>query len=321
MAYALDLDLAARMGPATQQVVEAVLSRWPEHEKFIRKSFADRGAALSETTEEISALLLRVVQAHGRPLASFADDYRYLCEEIVFPEELFFRREQRYRLSTFEEAAKEVYHNAPLMARYMNGLFLSDAQWLNHASAMNDFAHLYLPTARKSGRHLEIGPGHGMLLHLALHFGDFANLSAWDVSATSVQHTRDVLSAVGESEKVDLQLRDLYDPVVLEAGRGRFDTIVFSEILEHLERPREALEVVREILAPGGSVWINVPLNGPAPDHLFLLRSTREAAELVAACGLEVVRTAAYPIAGYSLAHAERAALPVSCVVVGSKAA
>ena len=164
---------ADKLGPATRRIVEAVLTHWPEHEKYLRVSLADRSDQLLGTTEVIAQLLTNVAADRGRPLAAFADDYRYLCEEIVFPEELFFRREGRYRLSTFAEAAAAVYDNVPLMTRYMDGLFMSDALWLNHASAMNDFANAYLPGARAGGAHLEIGPGHGMLLHLAIRSSVF----------------------------------------------------------------------------------------------------------------------------------------------------
>ena len=310
-----------RVGPQTGAIIDAVLARWPEHAKFLRASFENRSDELLGTTEVIAQLLGQVGANHQKPLSDYADDYRYLCEQIVYPEEIFFRREGRYRLSTFKEAAEQVYDNAELMARYMNGLFVSDALWFNHASAMNDFATAYLPQAKPGGQHLEIGPGHGMLLHLALRFGAFGRLSAWDVSATSIAHAGHVLDILGEAGRVDLQLQDLYSPEALSANAGRFDTIVLSEVLEHLERPREAVEIIGRLLAPGGTVWINVPANGPAPDHLFLLRSPREAAELVEAAGLQVARTAAFPVAGSSLERAIRQELPISCVVVAMKAA
>jgi 2-polyprenyl-3-methyl-5-hydroxy-6-metoxy-1,4-benzoquinol methylase len=308
-------------GPATRRLLDAVLGQWPEHDKFLRKSFAERSAELRETTEAIASLLERVAADRNLPLARFAEDYRFLCEQIVFPEEIFFQREGRYRLSTFEEANREVYANAPLMKRYMDGLFVSDALWVNHASAMNDFARIHLPSLAAGGAHLEIGPGHGMLLYLADRYGAFDSLSAWDVSATSIEHTRHVLELLGRADRVALSLQDMYAPQALEANRGRFDAIVLSEVLEHLERPREAIDIIRELLAPGGSVWINVPANGPAPDHLYLLRSPQEAADLVAAAGLGVTRSCAYPVAGASLERALRQGLPMSCVVVGAKAA
>jgi 2-polyprenyl-3-methyl-5-hydroxy-6-metoxy-1,4-benzoquinol methylase len=303
------------------ELVEAILDLWPQHEKFLIKSFSGRAEKLLDTTEFIAALLLEVAADRGLLLRAYAEDYQFLCEQIVFPEEVFFQREGRYRLSTFEEAAREVYDNAPLMARYMNGLFVSDAMWLNHASAMDDFATAYLPSTPPGGAHLEIGPGHGMLLHLAIRFGRFSSLSAWDVSETSLSHTRHILNLRKCADLVKLESRNLYDPSALEHNRGRFDTIVLSEVLEHLEKPREALEIIRELLAPGGTVWINVPANGPAPDHLFLLRSPADAKELVTSVGLDADRTAAFPLAGYSLDRAIRDALAISCVVVGRKKA
>ena len=311
----------AGMGASTATVWRTVASIWPEHEKFLRVSFADRSPEVLETTEIISTLLLQVSGSTARDLGLFAEDYRFLCEKIVYPEELYFAREGQYRLKTFEEARREVYANPRLMAAYMNGLFMSDALWLNHASAMNDFAKSYLPTTTVGGRHLEIGPGHGMLLHLALRFGAFGSLSAWDVSETSVGHVQSVLDMLGQSDRVDLRLQDLYADRALEENRGKFNTVVLSEVLEHLERPRLALERIRELLAPSGTVWINVPANGPAPDHLFLLRNPAEAEEIVRSAGLDVVRAAAFPVAGTALERAIRQQRPISCVLVAKRAA
>jgi 2-polyprenyl-3-methyl-5-hydroxy-6-metoxy-1,4-benzoquinol methylase len=311
----------AGLAPSTAAVVDAVLAHWPEHAKLLRASFENRSSELLDTTEVIADLLCRVADSRARPLGAYAEDYRYLCEKIVYPEDIYFRREGRYRLSTYAEAAREVYDNAQVMARYMNGLFLSDALWVNHASAMNDFARSYLPGAKPGGNCLEIGPGHGMLLHLALRYGRFGHLSAWDVSATSIDHTRHVLSVLGEADRVNLRLQDLYSPEALSLHAGRFDTVVLSEVLEHLERPREALAIIRDLLAPGGTVWINVPANGPAPDHLVLLRSPQEAADLVSSAGLTVIRTADFPSAGFSLERSVRQALPISCVLVGTRTA
>jgi hypothetical protein len=65
-----------------------------------------------------------VVALTGKELDTFADDYRWMCE--VFREEQFyFRRHKRYRRSTIEEAIRDVYANAPYMARYVNGILLT----------------------------------------------------------------------------------------------------------------------------------------------------------------------------------------------------
>lgn len=320
MADGQQIDPEGRAGPLTRALMDAVLTLWPEHQKFLRASFQDRSEALSRTTEVVVDLLCRIAEDRNHTLSDYAEDYRFLCEKIVYPEELFFRREGRYRLSTFEEAAREVYDNAPLMTRYMDGLAVSDALWLNHANAMHDFACAYLPNTKVGGRHLEIGPGHGVLLHLALMHGRFAEMSAWDVSETSINSVRHVLSLIGAEDRVEVTLKNLYDPDARSAFAGAFDTVVLSEVLEHLEHPKDALETIRDLLSPDGSVWINVPANGPAPDHLFLLRSPDEVRTIVEAAGLQVVREAAYPVAGSSLDRAVRQGLPITCVIVAKAA-
>jgi 2-polyprenyl-3-methyl-5-hydroxy-6-metoxy-1,4-benzoquinol methylase len=305
--------------PQTFKVVDSVLTAWPEHAKYVDKSLTGRSPDLMDTTETIAALLVRVAAEMEPPLDVFADDYRFYCEKIVLAEELFFRREGRYRLSTFEEAAREVYDNVPFMQRYMNGLFVSNVTWLHLVNAMNDLAKIYLPTVPPGGAHLEIGPGHGTLLHLAIEFGFFSSLTAWDVSATSVAHTRRVLELLGQADRVDLREMDIFAPEALADNRGRFDTIVFSEVLEHLERPAEALAIIRELLTPTGRVWINVPANAPATDHIFLLRSLEEATKFVADSGLRVERSTGYPLAGATLEKATRNELPVACIIVAAK--
>lgn len=308
------------LGSATTIVLEALLAAWPDHAKFIRHSFADRSPALAATRETVASLLLRVVESGDKPLASWIDDYRFLCENIVFPEELFFRRNDRYRLSSFDEALAIVYNDPAFMARYMNGLLVSDVLWLNHARAMQNFRDVYLPARPRGGEHLEIGPGHGMLLHLAIESGRFEKMTAWDVSPTSVAHTRHMLSVIGHRGRVDVREQNFLAPDLLKDHSGRFSTIVLSEVLEHLEEPEEAMTIVAALLDPEqGTVWINVPANAPAPDHLFLLRSLEQLKELLDRAGLETVDTAAFPVTGATLEKAIRDLLPVSYVAVARR--
>jgi 2-polyprenyl-3-methyl-5-hydroxy-6-metoxy-1,4-benzoquinol methylase len=309
------------LAPATEKVVGALLATWPEHGKFIRHSFADRSPELAVTRETVASLLLRVANDSGRPLASWMEDYRFLCEGIVFPEELFFRRNDRYRLSTFADALATVYNDPVFMARYMNGLFVSDVLWSNHARAMQHFRDAYLARLPLGGEHLEIGPGHGMLLHLAIESGRFDAMTAWDVSPTSVAHTRHMLSVIGHPNRINVVQQNFLEPDLLKENSGRFSTVVLSEVLEHLEHPEPAMRTIGQLLDPKrGTVWINVPANAPAPDHLFLLRSLEQLEELLRSVGLEVVDSAAFPVTGATFEKAIRDSLPVSYVVVARRA-
>lgn len=52
----------------------------------------------------------------------------------------------------------------------------------------------------------------------------------------------------------DVRSRDAWERL----GRC-YDLVLFSDVLEHLDRPATALELAREFLRPGGSVVISVP--------------------------------------------------------------
>ena len=306
--------------PCTAEIVSRVLSQWPEHLKFLRLSFSERPLHLLRATEMIAEMILRLATAAPGGIDGMVADYRFLCEQIVPPEEMYFRRHGSYRLTSFPDAMEQVYANAPFMSRYMHGLLVSDALWVNHANALDHLSNVYLPMVARNGHHLEVGPGHGLLLCLAARSSQIAYLDGWDVSETSLAHTRRALAAFGFDRPVNLMVRDLFSEEALAAENGsKFNSIVFSEVLEHLEQPLIALKRLYYLAKPGGLIWINVPANAPAPDHIFLLRHPDQAAALVAKSGFEVATSAAFPQAGISIERAIRQELAVSCVVIGRK--
>jgi 2-polyprenyl-3-methyl-5-hydroxy-6-metoxy-1,4-benzoquinol methylase len=202
----------------------------------------------------------------------------------------------------------------------MYGLLVSDALWINHVSALDHLANVYLPRVAKGGTHLEVGPGHGLLMCLALRSPQIAKFEGWDISETSLAHTRQALALFDFEQRVDLKMRDLFSVEVLSpANAGLFDSIVFSEVLEHVEKPLVALKTLHHLTKPGGLIWVNVPANAPAPDHIFLLRDPADAAGLVKEAGFDVAGTAMFPQAGISADRAIRQQLAVSCVVIGRK--
>jgi 2-polyprenyl-3-methyl-5-hydroxy-6-metoxy-1,4-benzoquinol methylase len=293
--------------PALSRAIEVQLRVWPEHAAFLQLRFqrADLGFA-----ERLAGLVARATDAPD----VLAADYRWFCERMN-EEELHFRRTNRYRLSTFAEAEREVYSNREFMRRYMNGQLLSLLWWDNHARVIEHYADRFLSSNRDGYRHLEIGPGHGLLLYLAATDPRCASASGWDVSETSIAATRAMLARLGVTREVALIERDL---MADRDDEARFDSIVISEVCEHLEDPRAALVKLRRHLAPGGRLFVNVPINGPAPDHIYLLRTPEDGVELVRSAGLEIVGTALYPMTGLDERRARRLRAAISCIVVGT---
>ena len=306
--------------PQLRRLTEAVLSDWPEHRRYIDLTLSSRDESLMRFSDLLSGMIIQLSSGHDGGLEQAARDYRYLCDEIILPEEWHFRRTGAYRLSTFAEAVAAVYSREAFMTRYMNGLLVSDVFWVNHSRALQHYSERYLPELAPETRLLEIGPGHGLLLGLASRVPSVVSLTGWDVSAASLESTRHALAQLGVQRPVSLVVQDIFAPGQ-DLADNAFDAIVLSEVLEHLEEPDRAMQALFHLCRPGGTVWINVPANSPAPDHLVLLKHPDEAAGFVSRAGFEVIDTASFAGVGVTMQRALKQALTISCVVVGRKPA
>jgi 2-polyprenyl-3-methyl-5-hydroxy-6-metoxy-1,4-benzoquinol methylase len=276
------------------------------------KRFADSDAAHLEFCDQLSGTVLRIA---GGDIERIVEDYRWLSA-MVLEEELHFRREGKYRLSKFADALEQVYANTPFMAKYMNGLLASQLWWRNHTEVLRYFRDVFLPGNKKNFSHLEVGPGHGLFLTLAASAPNCASAEGWDISEASLDGTRAALKAAGAPGHISLKGVNIF-----EAPSGQFDSITFSEVLEHLEEPLAALKILRGLLAPGGRIFVNAPVNSPAPDHLYLFRTPEEVRDMVQAAGLDIIDTLYAPPSGASLEKARKQELSISAAVIACRPA
>ena len=289
----------------------------PAHEPFLRKRLAAVDAEEAIVLEELAGVIVAMT---GDSLDQCCLDYDWLTKTVL-EEELHFRRSGSYRLQTLQQAIDEVYSQSELMTRYMNGLLMTQAWWSNHTRAIVAYRRDFLAGGR--GRCLEIGPGHGLLLRLAAQTA-FETVEALDISEASLLLTKAGLRRAGidpGSPRFRFHARDLFAPEIREEFGGQFDAVVFSEVLEHLDRPGEALQTLLAITKPGGRLFIHVPVNSPAPDHLFLLRSPEEAREFVSGFGFDVDVAHSFHGANLSLHRALATESTISCVFVLTKPA
>lgn len=300
--------------PASRTIVAAVLADWPDHAAYLTKSFAARTHEQLAATEQAAAAALRLI---GDETARFVHGYRWTCDRLR-EEELFFHREGRYRLSTFAEADAEVYSNHDYMAPYVDGLLLTQVLWYNHVATFEMFLNRLLGASERPFSYLEVGPGHGLMVYCAAGSALSQSLEAWDVSAVSLRETRAALDRLGVDKPVSLVETD-----ILQAKRPdkRFDLVVISEVLEHLERPQDALAFLRDVVAEDGRVFVNVPLNSPSPDHIYLLSTPDEARALVEQAGFEVEQIELYATQGRPVEKAVKNKVSVSVGMIARPAA
>ena len=112
------------------------------------------------------------------------------------------------------------------------------------AKIVEDVSHA---RGRWEGRWLEVGFGGGALLTTAAEFG--YEVVGLDLREESVRRMR----ALGfDARHGDLMACD-GDEI------GRFDVVSLADVLEHMPFPKRALLHVRELLRPGGALFVSMP--------------------------------------------------------------
>lgn len=128
-----------------------------------------------------------------------------------------------------------------------------DAQRLGEAFSPGNLEH-YARLLRLLARHapcgrrlLDVGCSTGAFLTVARDAG--WEVKGVEIGAASARHAREALG-------LDVTRGSLYG---YGAAPGTFDAVAFLEVIEHLERPAEALDRIRELLVPGGLLLLTTP--------------------------------------------------------------
>lgn len=305
--------VVSRDYPALFSLLATQYARTPAHRKYLEARFSK---AESRDLAHLEQLASHIAAIAGPKLPEVCDAYDFICK-IVREEEIYFRRHGKYRLDNFEDANRLVYSNAEYMSKYMDGLLLTQVYWSNHSASFRFYTDEFLGKAPDGYDYLEIGPGHGLLLYEAKADRRCGSVTGWDLSLASIGRTTAALNALGaKGKEPNLVLQDLFE---IDERAPKFDCVTFSEVLEHLERPELALEKLLLILKPKGRLFVNVPINSPAPDHLFLLRSTEEAVQFMKDAGFQIERAEFFPMTNHTLDQARKHQLTISACMIARR--
>jgi 2-polyprenyl-3-methyl-5-hydroxy-6-metoxy-1,4-benzoquinol methylase len=304
-------EISAVSLPQLSRLIDIQIKETPHHEKFLRRRFQDLSAEelshLEELAQHVAALIEGAEEEH-------VQDYDWICQTML-EEELNFRRTGRYRLTTFADAYEQVYSRREYMTHYMNGLLMTQLWWSNHSQSMAFYRDRFIARNKDGYSHLEIGPGHGLFLYFAAKDPRAGSVCGWEISEASLKMTEQALGRLGLKTMPALQISNF-----LENSDERFDSIVFSEVLEHMEDPAQALASLRPLLTPEGRLFINVPINSPAPDHLFNMDTPEAMEEFIAGHGFQVVDREFFPATNQALSDARKKKLTISCAFVVQRA-
>lgn len=293
-------------------ITRAVLDVWPDHERFLRMSFERTDHDLMSRIEQVAELSLALMEGD---LNGFAASYRWMCEQFR-EEQFYFARHKRYRLSTVRQAQESVYDNGTYMSRYVKGILISQICWANHAKAMDLFRTRFLPANKAGYDHLEVGPGHGLFLVFAAQDPRCNSITGWDLSASSLASTRIALGKMKLNRTIRLAVQDIAQG---DTPQEQFDSIMCSEVLEHTQEPERALHRMHASLRPGGRIFLNVPVNSPAPDHIYLWRKPGDVRDMIASNAFVVDGFIELSPTGKTLDQAKKHGFDISCIIIGHR--
>ena len=110
---------------------------------------------------------------------------------------------------------------------------------------------LFLQRIRPESKVLEFGTSTG---YMTKYLAEKLQCSVWGVELDAEAAAR------AEQYACRMIVADVDSLLwVAELGQERFDYVVFADVLEHLRKPQQALEAVKEFLAPEGVVMISTP--------------------------------------------------------------
>jgi 2-polyprenyl-3-methyl-5-hydroxy-6-metoxy-1,4-benzoquinol methylase len=301
-------------GSSRQRTGELVARICAAHPMQARALTAAVAGLLVDEAEELEHYL-SFCEKEGQHTEQMAEAYLTITNDTL-REQVYFQRHGRYRHASFDSVASAVYFDSTYMSRYMYGLALTLYLWPNHLQLLRYFRRM-LP-ARRGGRYIEIGPGHGAFFRHAVRHGGFAECLGVDISPTSLAMTRRLLESDAALPGARWRLLEA-DLLAAEDLGTDYDAVVMGEVLEHVEQPQRFLERIRDMAADGAFIYVTTAINAPAVDHIFLFKSVEEVTDMAAAAGLNVVDILATAYSGCTMEETVQRRLPINVALVLSR--
>jgi len=210
--------------------------------------------------------------AYGRALR----DFMLLSEEFV-KLQMELDRVGHYRYSSFDEVRAAVYDNPDYMdGQYLNGLFLSQAFWLNHTKMYAYFVERFCTGNPPGGTVFEVPSGTGFFIAEFARRNPGWTATGIDLSDSSVAFSR-AMSELNGNGAVTIAKQDVFTL----PDDAAYDRIICGELLEHLEDPEALLGKLTKLIAPGGRLFVTTAIWAASIDHIYLYESARDVREML----------------------------------------
>lgn len=291
------------------QLEMALIQKLPHKKTFIKTVF-------NQCNDDLMLFLDRyvsLVRLQGYTIDYIADCYVFFLKQTM-KEQMWFARHKAYRYSSHDEVINMVYANSDYMEQYMIGLAISTVLWNNHRS-LYEYYKSFISDRDCNGNYIEIGPGHGIFFREAVLSNIFDTCTAVDISATSLQLTRNMVADISGATQVKYFNADW----MMFSSQYKYDVVVIGEVLEHVEKPQMFLEKCNELLTDDGRVYISTCANAPEPDHIFLFKSSNDVEDMINGSGLRIQDKMVLPYGDFSVDECVDMQLPMNMAYICKK--
>ncbi len=266
--------------PILTSIIDNIETKDARHAKKLNQRLSDLEPEFYQRAEDFFQTYKHVLEKDGKTLEDGIDNYLRMINDYVF-QQIRFMQTGEYTCKSFQEAYEQVYSKPEVMEYYMSGLIMSQFLWKHHYDIFTFFTNNLKEQAGSLKSYLEVGGGHGIHLMEAMEIlGEQIRYDLIDISESSIRIAKQFLPV----DRVNFFLNDIYEFPVKE----KYDFITMGEVLEHVEKPVELLQKLGDLLNENGTVFITVPGNAPAIDHIYLFHNKEHLINTIETAGLKV---------------------------------
>jgi 2-polyprenyl-3-methyl-5-hydroxy-6-metoxy-1,4-benzoquinol methylase len=286
------------VGSILAEVVSKISRSNPIHAKKLSKTLQKSDPVFVNRATTFLKKYTDYLHGRGKDLDYAIECYLKMVADMTHAHVRFIESGE-YASKAFGEVNQRVYSNPEIMEYYMNGLILSQFLWAHHYVMFSFFVELLQKYKHKITRYLEIGGGHGLFISEAINIlNKSVQFDLVDISPASIEMAK---SFIG-NKRVNFILSDVFE----YEAENKYDFITMGEVLEHVERPDRLLAKLKSLLNDDGYVYVTVPANAPAIDHIYLFKNARDIRETIEKTGFEIIEDKAVYAEDVSQAKAEK---------------
>lgn len=201
--------------------------------------------------------------------------------------QLKYEVEGKYESKKYDEVFELAYNSQSFMNDYHWGVFVITFAWHHHLNLYSFFKKEFIDVYCQDCKNLiDLGTGSGVWHHLFLEDISDCQVTAVDISSTSIELSKKMASKIYSEKRV----KYIVDDAMRYKGDIAYDIAMSCFLMEHLETPQNLLNNINRNLKTRGYAFVTVALTAAEYDHIYEFKSESEVILLAENAGFRVIK-------------------------------